>query len=158
MEHKYLQADKVPSVVCECSSHFYVYIYEAHLHVVIDHRALVLLFGNPKIKYLAWRDRAEIMSLLKTVSLYVICLYDCCTMQQVKPFIAEIYAWHFVLKTKPETDLRSAPKPAKSVRNFPLIPMGSNFEDDISCNEGTEIHSSGVIDKSPKYAQKQPVW
>lgn len=151
MEHKYLQEDKVLSVVCGCNSHFYVYIYEVHLHVVIDHRALVLLFGNPKIKYPVWRDRAEIMSLLKTVSLYAICLYDCCTMQQVKPFIAEIYAWHFDLKTKPEADLRSAPKPVKSVRIFLLIPMGSNF-DDISCNEGTEIHSSGVINKSPKYA------
>lgn len=78
-------------------------------------------------------------------------------MQQIKPFIAEKYASHFVLKTKPETDLGSASKPVKWVRVFPLIPMGSNFKDDISCNEGSEICSSGVINKSPRYAQKS-VW
>lgn len=39
MEQKYLQADKALAVVCGCSSHFHVSIYEAHLHVVIDHKA-----------------------------------------------------------------------------------------------------------------------
>lgn len=148
MEKNYLQADKALAVVSECSSHFYVYIYEAHIHVVIDHKALILLFGNPKIKYQRWRDRAGVVSLPKTVSLYVICLDDCCTMQQVKPFIAEKYASRFVLGTKPEPDLESAPKPVKSVQVFPLIPMESNFKDDLSYNEDSEIRSGGVINES----------
>lgn len=47
-------------------------------------------------------------------------------MQQVKPFIAENYTGQFVLKTKADTDLGSAPKPVKSVGVFPLIPVGWN--------------------------------
>lgn len=70
-------------------------------------------------------------------------------MQQVKPFIAENYTGQFVLKTKADTDLGSAPKPVKSVGVFPLIPMGWNFKDDVSCNEGSEICNSGVINKRP---------
>jgi len=47
------------------------------------------------------------------------------------------------------TCLGSAPKPVKPVRVCPLIPMGSNFKDVISCNEGSEIFSSGVINRVP---------
>lgn len=58
MEKKYLQEDKALAVVCGRSGHFYVYICEAHLNVVIDHKALILLFRSPKIKYPGWRDRS----------------------------------------------------------------------------------------------------
>lgn len=59
MEQKYLQADRVLAKGCGCSRHFHVSINKAHLHAVIDHKALILLLGNTKIKYPEQRDRAE---------------------------------------------------------------------------------------------------